>query len=94
MSCRSGCRTKNHKSYAECLRAANARTVMGAQVRSKTDRELAAYRDARKAGIQPAGTTQAAIDAANAVSDRYGAAFDATDGTVGGKPTGIVELGG
>lgn len=94
MSCRSGCRTKNHKSYAECLKAANAKTMMGAVVRRSTESELEAYRRARAAGIQPAGTTHAAIDAANATSDRYGAAFDATDGTVGGKPAGIVELGG
>lgn len=30
----------------------------------------------------------------NAASDRCGAAFDATDGTVGGKPAALIELGG
>lgn len=94
MACRSGCITKNHGSYAECLQAANASVVWGAQVRSKTEVELQAYRDARKAGIQPAGTRMAAIDAANAVSDKYGAAFNAEDGTVGGKPPALIEFGG
>lgn len=68
--------------------------MMGAQVRSNTERELANYRAARAAGIQPGGTTQSAIDAANATSDRYGAAFDATDGTVGGKPPALIDFGG
>lgn len=94
MACRAGCRTKDHDSYADCLKAANAKVMWGAQARSKTEVELQAYRDARKAGIQPAGTRMAAIDGANAMSDRYGAAFNAEDGTVGGKPAGIVELGG
>jgi hypothetical protein len=67
---------------------------MGMQFRSETDRELAAYRDARAAGIQPAGTRYAAIDAANRISDKYGAAFNAEDGTVGGKPPAIIEMGG
>lgn len=93
MACRTGCRSKDHDSYAACLRAANSGVVMGAQVRSKTDIELQAYRDARKAGIQPAGTRMAAIDAANKISDKYGAAFNSEDGTVGGKPTAAVELG-
>ena len=66
---------------------------MGAQVRSRTETELEAYRAARKAGIQPAGTTHAAVDSANRISDKYGAAFNAEDGSVGGKPTAAVELG-
>lgn len=94
MACREGCRTKTHANYAECLRSARPGMAMGSQVRRTTESELEAYRRARKAGIQPAGTTHAAIDAANATSDRYGAAFDATDGTVGGKPTAIAHLGG
>lgn len=94
MACRSGCITKDHDSYAECLQAANASVVWGTQVRSKTEIELQAYRDARKAGIQPAGTRMAAIDAANATSDKYGAPFNAEDGTVGGKPPAIIEMGG
>ncbi len=93
MNCRSGCKTKDHVSYAACLRSANAGVVMGAQIRSRTETELEAYRAARKAGIQPAGTTMAAIDAANATSDRYGAAFNSEDGTVGGKPPAAIEMG-
>lgn len=68
--------------------------MYGGQVRSRTERELAAYKAARDAGIQPAGTRQAAIDAANATSDKYGAAFNAEDGTVGGKHPALIEMGG
>jgi hypothetical protein len=63
------------------------------QSRDRTATELAAYKAARDAGIQPAGTTMAAIDAANATSDRYGAAFNADDGTVGGKPPALLDAG-
>jgi hypothetical protein len=93
MACREGCRTKDHASYAACLNSSKAGVMMGSQQRSRTEVELQAYRDARKAGIQPAGTRMHAIDAANAVSDKYGAAFNAEDGTVGGKPPALIEAG-
>lgn len=93
MACRAGCRTKDHGTYAACLRDAKPGMAVGIQSRSQTDVELENYRAARKAGIQPAGTRQHAIDAANAVSDRYGAAFNAEDGTVGGKPPALIEAG-
>lgn len=62
MSCRSGCRTKDHASYAECLREATVQTpaVLTSPLSSmydKTKRDLAAYRTARANGIQPGGTT-------------------------------------
>ena len=93
MACREGCRTKDHASYAECMRSAGASVVWGKQTRTKTEIELQAYRDARRAGIQPAGTTMDKIDSANRISDQYGAAFNSEDGTVGGKPTAAVDLG-
>lgn len=43
----------------------------------KWDAELAAYRDARAQGIQPAGTTRKAISAALDASDKLGAAYNA-----------------
>ena len=94
MFCRAGCRTKDHESYAACLQAAKPGMAFGRTIRTETERELANYKAARDAGIQPAGTRQHNIDAANAVSDKYGAAFNAEDGTVGGKHPALVELGG
>lgn len=43
----------------------------------KWDAELAAYRDARAQGIQPAGTTMRAINQAKEASDKLGVAFNA-----------------
>ena len=43
----------------------------------KWDKELEAYRNARKEGIQPAGTTMKAINEAKAASDKLGSAFNA-----------------
>ena len=43
----------------------------------KWDKELYAYEDARKQGIQPAGTSMEAIRAAHNASDTLGAAYNA-----------------
>ena len=43
----------------------------------KWDKELYAYEDARKQGIQPAGTSMAQINAAYQASDTLGAAYNA-----------------
>jgi hypothetical protein len=43
----------------------------------KWDKELYAYEDARKQGIQPAGTSMAQIQAAYQASDTLGAAYNA-----------------
>lgn len=93
MACREGCKSRDHASYGECVRAAGAAVVWGMQSRKRTANELAAYKSARDAGIQPAGTTQGAVDIANATSDKYGAAFNAEDGTVGGKAPALIEAG-
>ena len=43
----------------------------------KWEGELQAYRDARKQGIQPAGTTMAKIEAAQKASENLGRAYNA-----------------
>ena len=82
MACRSGCKTKDHASYAHCLQEAGVRTY---QVRAsmgqdgtgqkRWDRELESYHQARKEGMQPDGTTQKKIDQARRASDAAGAAY-------------------
>lgn len=82
MACRTGCRTKDHANYHECLRAASI-TTSGASPskgldmtsRKAWDRELDAYRSARRQGIQPDGTTMPKIEAAIRASDAAGAAY-------------------
>lgn len=80
--CTSGCPTQNHKTWGECMRAKNLRiaycqSVAGKDYTSqkKWDKDLAAYRDVRKEGIQPEGTTRTHVEMAKAISDRDGVAY-------------------
>lgn len=80
--CSSGCSTKDHRSWGECVKAKNARIAYAASARGSDataqkqwDAELQAYRDARAEGIQPDGTTMKKIDAARRASDKAGAAY-------------------
>ena len=75
--CRSGCRTQDHASWGDCLRAARL-TITPANTGAKAhDFELQSYANARRQGIQPAGTKLAQTQAAVAISEIRGAAFDA-----------------
>jgi len=82
-NCRSGCATQDHETYADCLLDANiginAGDATGDRKMSakKWDGELAAYREARSQGIQPAGTTMKKINEAREASQKLGVAFDA-----------------
>ncbi len=82
MACRSGCKTQDHASWGECLRAAGVGAYHVAvskgfdgTAQKKWDRELDSYRSARKEGIQPDGTTTKKIDEARRLSDTAGAAY-------------------
>jgi hypothetical protein len=79
MSCRSGCPTKDHANWGECLRSANLR--LGNETVAKdiktTDKELSAYRDARKQGIQPRSTKLKDVQTATKISDALGKAYKA-----------------
>lgn len=80
--CRSGCPTKDHSSYAECLRSANVRVAycdsangMDYTRQRKWDNELAEYRQLKAEGSQPKGTTRYHIDNAKRASDATGSAY-------------------
>lgn len=82
MNCRTGCRTKDHASYGECLQSANVR--VSATINShlqfaydKTKSDVAAYRAARANGIQPEGTTMQKVREAEAASRALGRPYDA-----------------
>lgn len=70
-----------HSTYGACLRSKN---ISIGQVdrtdQKKWDAEIKAYRDARRQGVQPMTTQMPDIAAAMELSDRKGAAFDATAG--------------
>jgi len=82
MTCRTGCKTKDHASYAECLADAGIGTFLvraskgeDGTAQKKWDRELESYHRARKEGMQPDGTTQKKIDEARRLSDKAGAGY-------------------
>ena len=88
MACRTGCITKDHATYGQCLRAASlrvgwAKSHLGIdRTREKNkNAELDLYAEARRAGIQPATTKTPDIRKAFELSEKAGAAFDATDNT-------------
>ena len=83
-NCRIGCLTKDHSSWGACAKAANFRvawmtsnTGLSRVADRKTEKELQEYRDLRKAGIQPAGTTRRALDEAKRVSEVAGKTYNA-----------------
>ena len=84
--CSSGCPTQDHKTLGECMRSkgvkvAYCNSAKGADytVQKKADKELTAYAEARKEGIQPKSTRRRDIEAAKRASDSTGVAFNAAD---------------
>ena len=82
MSCRTGCKTKDHASYAECLREATVQTpaVLTSPLQSvyeKTKKDLSAYRTARANGIQPGGTGLDKVRDAEQATRMLGRPYDA-----------------
>lgn len=81
INCTSGCKTQDHATWGECMRAKNAVIAYSgiaggdATAQKRWDNELQAYRDARAQGIQPTGTTMPKIQAALDASDKAGMAF-------------------
>jgi hypothetical protein len=80
--CRSGCKTRDHATWGDCLRDAGVRTYLASPskgldgtAQKKWDQELDLYRTARKQGIQPEGTKTNQIEAAMRASDAVGAAY-------------------
>ena len=80
--CRTGCATKDHDSYADCLIAANV-TVSATAVSplksmyEKTKTDLTAYGSARRNGIQPEGTTVEKVREAETASRALGRPYNA-----------------
>lgn len=83
-NCSAGCITRDHDSFGACMRAKNTRvaycqSVIGhdATRQKKWDNDLAAYRDARRQGVQPAGTGRDSVDRAMKISEQTGVAYQA-----------------
>lgn len=87
MTCSEGCPTRDHASYAECLRSKGARvaycnTVNGWDYSKQKawDRELQTYRDCKAQGIEPARCDGPAIAEAIKKSDEAGVAYNGLRG--------------
>lgn len=79
--CRSGCKTRDHKTWGECARASRLNVAYcgvgggDATAQKRWDSELELYRQARKQGIQPDGTSANKVRKALELSDARGAAY-------------------
>lgn len=62
MACSTGCPTKDHANWGECVRSKNLQLngleSLGGNrtAQKKLDRELGLYREAKEAGLQPKST--------------------------------------
>lgn len=82
--CSSGCRTKDHASYGECLKSKGTRVGWADSVNrvdrthaQKFEGRLDKYRRLRAQGIMPRTTLQRDIDMADVASQENGAAYRA-----------------
>lgn len=85
MNCTASCKTRDHETYAECLKS-NMPMIAPSTHPSKTgwdmdkikrdNKELDSYYSAVKQGIEPISTKQKDIDAAVKLSNEAGKAFD------------------
>lgn len=82
-SCTSGCRTKDHASYSECLQSKTLHVAYSNEggragdytTQKKWDAELDSYRAAVRQGMQPESTRTKDINAAVQWSDKHGRAY-------------------
>lgn len=81
--CRTGCPTQDHATWGECARAASFKVAYcgigggDATGEKNLQKELAAYRDAKRQGIQPRSTSMRDTRKAVEISNRAGAPYQA-----------------
>lgn len=83
-NCSASCRTKDHATWGECVRAKNLKTAYmqewkgyDATAQKKADKNLDDYAKARKYGIQPKSTRPHDVQTAVRLSEQTGTAFQA-----------------
>lgn len=79
MACSSTCKTQDHETYGECLRAKGIQIgdLMNSGIQKAGAKNLENYRNARKHGIQPRSTNKKDVDRAVQISDKTGQAYQA-----------------
>lgn len=85
--CTSNCRTKNHASWGECVRAKNMRVAycrsafnQDFTAQKRWDNDLDSYASARRQGMQPDSTYRADVDRAVRISNDSGEAYGYSGG--------------
>lgn len=69
-----------HETYGACIRAKGLHIgQVDRTEQSRWDKEISAYRDARKQGVQPMSTKLPDVQAAMELSNQTGRAFSATE---------------
>lgn len=66
-NCSSGCPTKDHKTWGECVRGKRLNlnpNLSDTGTQKAWDKELDAYESARRQGVEPEGTTTAKVNEA------------------------------
>lgn len=81
MACSSGCLSKNHQSYGECLRSKRLEVADPEAHRRNNSmyRAMDDYRDARYSGMQPATVFPKDVAFAREMTDRTGVPFRADE---------------
>lgn len=78
MACRTGCPTKDHLNWGECLKASNIQMNAGDARHNRPmsnrafNAEMAAYESAVKEGLDPKTTNMIDINAARHAADKAG----------------------
>lgn len=79
MACSSGCPTKDHANFGECLRSKNIQIgdVKTHKFATHQNKVIEDYVDARKSGMQPESVTAGAVKQAREITDKTGVPFRA-----------------
>ena len=83
MTCSYSCPTPGaHTTWGECIRAKRLQIgdLKYHDVNRRGERDLQAYADARRQGIQPSGIERSAVDRAVRISESDGKPFVANEG--------------
>lgn len=79
LRCSSSCVTRDHLTFGECLRSKKLQLNPNLADNSRNkewDKELNAYSDAVRQGVNPSGTKKDKVDMAMKLSESSGVAYD------------------
>lgn len=75
--CSSGCKTQDHRTLGECMRAKGVKVGADQTNQKRADKTLDRYADLRKYGAQPKSTGAKDIEFAERYSNKAGTGYQA-----------------